>query len=299
MDAVSPARTRAGPPPLVYVYLAAIVLSWALNWPLMKLAIGEVPPLTFVLLRLVGGLALIAPALLATGRGILPARGERLTLFWVGQLQVAGFLILSIIGLSIVPAGRAIVLAYTMPLWAIPIGRFLWPEPVGRAQIAGAAIGFVGLMLFMDPRLIDWGDLPMLGGNALLIVAAILWAFGSCLYRQHTWRSPFWVQTFWQLAVSVVPVTTIVIIAGAGPVHWSLGVVAILIYNSLVTTALGYFLWAKVLSMMPAATAGQVLTLTPIGGFVLSTVLFGGAVTLDVAISIALIVAGIFVTLRR
>jgi hypothetical protein len=51
--------------------------------------------------------------------------------------------------------------------------------------------------------------------------------------------------------------------------------------------------------MMPAATAGQVLTLTPIGGFVLSTALFGGSVTIDVTASIVLIVAGIFVTLRR
>jgi drug/metabolite transporter (DMT)-like permease len=51
--------------------------------------------------------------------------------------------------------------------------------------------------------------------------------------------------------------------------------------------------------MMPAAMAGQVLTLTPIGGFVLSTLIFGGVVTADVALSIALIVGGILVTLRR
>jgi hypothetical protein len=51
--------------------------------------------------------------------------------------------------------------------------------------------------------------------------------------------------------------------------------------------------------MMPAAMAGQVLTLTPIGGFVLSTLIFGGKVTADVALSIALIVGGILVTLRR
>ena len=75
--------------------------------------------------------------------------------------------------------------------------------------------------------------------------------------------------------------------------------VAILAYNCIVTTALGYFLWGKVLSMMPAATAGQVLMLTPIGGFVLSTLIFGGAVTADVLLSVALIVGGIFVTLRR
>jgi len=66
-----------------------------------------VPPLVFVLLRLIGSLALIAPALAATGQPLLPVRGERLSLFWVGQLQVAGFLICGIIGLSIVPAAAA------------------------------------------------------------------------------------------------------------------------------------------------------------------------------------------------
>jgi drug/metabolite transporter (DMT)-like permease len=105
----------------------------------MKLALREAPPLVFVLFRLVGSLILIAPTLLATRQPLLPARGERLTLFWVGQLQIAGFLICSIIGLAILPAGRAIVLAYTMPLWAIPIGLFLWPEPLDRAQLIGSA----------------------------------------------------------------------------------------------------------------------------------------------------------------
>jgi hypothetical protein len=51
--------------------------------------------------------------------------------------------------------------------------------------------------------------------------------------------------------------------------------------------------------MMPAAVAGQVLALlTPIGGFLLSTLIFGGAVTGDVVPSIVLIVAGIILTLR-
>lgn len=81
--------------------------------------------------------------------------------------------------------------------------------------------------------------------------------------------------------------------------HWSLRLVAILAYNCIVTTALGYFLWNKVLSMMPAAVAGQVLTLTPIGGFVLSTLIFGGEMTADVVVSIVLIISGILVTLRR
>ena len=303
-------RSSAGPAPgvsrpahhvplIAYAYLAIIVLTWAGNWPLMKLALSQVPPLKFVLLRLIGGLGLIAPALLVARQPLMPCRGERLTLFWVGELQVAGFLICSIIGLSILPAGRAIVLAYTMPLWAIPIGIFIWPEPHRRAQLIGAAIGFAGLLLFMNPGLVDWGNPRILGGNAMLLLAAICWALGSCLYRRHKLRSPFWVQTFWQLAVSVPPVAAIVAVSAPGPIHWSPLLVAIVLYNCVVTTALGYFFWGKVLSLMPAATAGQVLTLTPVGGFLLSLAMFGGSLSGDVLVSIGLIVAGIFVTLRR
>jgi drug/metabolite transporter (DMT)-like permease len=149
------------------------------------------PPLLFVLFRLTGSLVLIAPLLAATKQPLLPARGERWGLFWVGALQVAGFLIFSIIGLAMMSAGRAIVLAYTMSLWAIPIGLLLWPEPLGRNQFAGVAIGFAGLILFMNPRLVDWGDRRVLAGNGLLLAAAIAWALGSCLYRRRAWRSSF------------------------------------------------------------------------------------------------------------
>src|SRR5215472_12707971 len=108
----------------------------------MKLALADAPPLAFVSLRLVGTLGLLVPAMLAARVPLVPEAGERWPLFWVGQLQVAGFLIGGIIGLAILPPGRAIVLAYTMPLWAIPIGRWLWPERLSRGQIAGAVLGF-------------------------------------------------------------------------------------------------------------------------------------------------------------
>jgi drug/metabolite transporter (DMT)-like permease len=291
---------RRGTPPVVYFYLGVIILSWAANWPMMKLALGDAPPLIFVSLRLIGTVALMVPAMAALRVPLLPASGERMPLFWVGQLQVAGFLLCGIIGLQLVPAGRAVVLAYTMPLWALPIGVFLWREPLSRNQLAGAALGFAGLVMFMNPALVDWRDWRALLGNALLILAAICWALGSCLYRRHLWRTPFWTQTLWQLVVSVPPVIVLALPAEAGqPVHWTPGLVAILAYNWVVTTALGYFLWSKVLTAMSAAVAGQVLALTPVGGYLLSLALFGGTFSVSIAISIALIVGGIVLTLRR
>ena len=294
-----PAAAAAPRPPIVYLYLAVIVISWGGNWPMMKLALADAPPITFVLLRLAGTLAVMAPLLIALGAPFVPVRGERLGLFLVGQLQIAGFLICSIIGLSIVPAGRAIVLGYTMPLWAIPIEAWLGMEKLRRLQIAGAALGFAGLFLFMNPGLVDWGNWRILAGNAVLLLAAICWAAGSLLYRRRAWRSAFWTQTFWQLAVSAALIAAVALPeALAAPVHWTAGLAAIPAYNWIITTALGYFLWNKVLSVMSAGAAGQVMALTPIGGFLLATAIFGGTVTSDVIFSIALIVGGIILTLR-
>jgi drug/metabolite transporter (DMT)-like permease len=294
----SPAGRR-GPPSIVYLYLAIIVVTWAANWPLMKLALADAPPLVFVLLRLIGTVVLMAPALYMMRVPLLPLPGERLGLFWVGQFQVTAFLLFAIIGLSIEAAGRAIVLAYTFSLWAIPVGLLLGVERLGRFHVVGAAIGFAGLMLFMNPGLVDWTNGRALLGNAFLLLSAMTWAFGSCLYRRRVWRTPFWTQTFWQLLVSAPVVVAFALPQiGSEPVHWSASFVAILAYNWIVTTALGYFLWAIVLSAMSAAVAGQVLALTPVGGFLISAALFGEAVTADVVIAIALIVAGIILTLR-
>jgi drug/metabolite transporter (DMT)-like permease len=287
------------PSGLTYFYLAIMLVVWASNWPLMKLALADAPPLMFVFVRLIGTVAALAPVLLATHEPVWPVRGERLGLAWVGLLQVAGFLICGIIGLAIVPAGRAIVLAFTMPLWAIPIGLWLWREPIGRWQLAGAVLGFIGLVLFMNPGLVDWRDGRVLAGNGLLILAAICWALGSCLYRRRSWRTPFWTQTFWQMVASTIPAAAVAVSASGGPIHWTTGLIAIVAYNCIVANALGYFLWGKVLAVMPAAVAGQVLALTPIGGFLLSALIFGGAVTIDIIFSIALIVAGISLSLRK
>ena len=68
--------------------------------------------------------------------------------------------------------------------------------------------------------------------------------------------------------------------------------------RSEIITEVGVIRGSKVLTMMPAAVAGQALALPSSGGFLLSTLIFGGAVTGDVVLSIVLIVAGIILTLR-
>ena len=298
---MSELKTVTGATPrLAYVYLGVMVASWAANWPLMRLALAHAGPMVFVSLRMAGSVAFLAPLLVVLRRPLLPVARERLALFWIGLFQVTGFVVFSIIGLVIVAPGRAIVLAYTMPLWAIPISLALTREMPAASKLAGAAIGFAGLVVFMNPALVDWADPREVAGNLLLLLAAICWALGSCLYGRRLWRSDFWTQTFWQLAAGAVTIVVpAIVLEPDWSVRWTPGFTAILIYNWTVTTALGYFLWNKVLAVMSPAVAGQVLTLTPICGFLLSALIFGGAITVDIVGGILLIAAGLVLTLRR
>ena len=290
----------ASPPRLAYVYLGVMVATWAANWPLMRLALAHAEPMVFVSLRMAGSVAFLAPLLVVLRRPLLPVARERLALFWIGLFQVTGFIVFSIIGLAIVAPGRAIVLAYTMPLWAIPISLALTREMPAASKLAGAAVGFAGLVVFMNPALVDWTDPREVAGNLLLLLAAICWALGSCLYGRRLWRSDFWAQTFWQLAMGAVTIVVpAIVLEPDWSVRWTPGFSAILVYNWTVTTALGYFLWNKVLAVMSPAVAGQVLTLTPICGFLLSALIFGGAITVDIVAGILLIAAGLVLTLRR
>jgi|GEM_PF-727183 len=290
---------RLATPPCAYLYLGVMVATWAGNWPLMRLALAHTEPVVFASLRMAGSIAILAPILAVLRRPLLPVPTERLALFWVGLFQVTGFLIFSIIGLAIVAPGRAIVLAYTMPLWVVILGPGWSREVMSPSKLAGATVGFAGLIVFMNPALVDWTDLREVAGNLFLLLAAICWAIGSCLYGRRPWQSSFWAQTFWQLAVGAF--TIVVPAAVLEPdwsVQWTPGFVAILAYNWIVTTALGYYLWNKVLAVMSPAVAGQVLTLTPISGFLLSTWIFGGAITLDIVAGILLIATGLVLTLR-
>ena len=66
------------PSGLTYLYLAIMLVIWASNWPLMKLALADAPPLMFVFARLIGTLAVLVPVLLGpTSRcGLRAASGS-------------------------------------------------------------------------------------------------------------------------------------------------------------------------------------------------------------------------------
>jgi drug/metabolite transporter (DMT)-like permease len=279
--------------------LAGIVVVWAANWLLIKRILGDIGPLDFTALRLLGA-ALVIGALSPVFRSaLLPPVRERAALALIGVLQIGGVLGLAAIGLQYVAAGRAAVLTYTLQLWALPLGWLIAGDRPGPLATAGGMLAFVGLVVFFNPALVDWTDERALFGNGLLIAAAVLWALGASLYRRRLWRSSFWTQTFWQLLAGGVAVGVAALLLEAGrPVQWTPAVLGVLVFNWFVGTALSYWWWGQVLAVMPAARAGQIVSLVPIVALLGSAAVAGERLTADVAASVALIGCGIVLTLR-
>lgn len=284
---------------LAYLQLALVVVLWGSNWPFMKVALADIAPLSFTALRLVGTTLILMVLSPLMGFPLLPVRGERLSIGGIGILQAGLFMVLTNFGLQFVPPGRAAVLAYTMQMWALPLGILLLGERPTLRKLLGALLTFAGVLAFFNPALIDWTDHEALFGYGLVIAASFSWALGATLFRRRVWRTPFWTQTFWQLAASMVFVAPLPVIAGDGSqINWSPTLLVILAYNWLAATGAGYFLWGRALVAMPASQAGQFVTLVPVTALGLSVVLTGEPITLGVLASAALIATGIMITAR-
>ena len=120
-----PAAGRvAGAPlaPAAVVLLIALTITWGLNWPMMKLALAEVPPWTFrTLCLMVGGSICLALAR-ASGGPIGIAKERLPALALVSLFNITGWHLFSAYAVLLTGAGRAAIIGYTMPLWASLLG---------------------------------------------------------------------------------------------------------------------------------------------------------------------------------
>jgi drug/metabolite transporter (DMT)-like permease len=276
------------------------IFAWGANYPLMKLAISDIPPLMFTACRLWGAVVVLGAVAFASGRApLLPFPEERVDLAVVGLLQIGAMLGLTIIGLNRVPAGRTALLVYTMPLWAVPLGRLILGEKIHRRKLIGVVVGMVGIMYFFNPLVIDWNRKGTVVGCGLILSGSIAWAWGACLYRRKRWRSSVITQTSWQLLIASIPIAVLGFATeNTSAIDPSLQLVAILVYNWVIATALAMWCWNRVLAVMIVSTAGQFLLFTPLVGFLLSVMFLGETAPKALLVSAFLILIGLWITVR-
>jgi drug/metabolite transporter (DMT)-like permease len=252
-------------PPSTWLLVLALSLGWGVNWPLMKIALAEMPVWTFRSVCVwAAAIGLFAIAR-ADGQPLLPPSREWGRLTANALANVTFWNILVAYGLMLLPAGRAVILAYTMPLWAVLLSAVVLNEPLTRRRLAGVALGMGGMGLLIGDELALLRSAPM--GALLVIGAAIAWAIGTVLVKRYPVNLPIASFTAWQLLIGGAPMVLGALAFETGalrPLSWP-GSLAVA-YNVIVAFVICYWIWYKIVSLVPAGVSALGTLLIPVVG---------------------------------
>jgi drug/metabolite transporter (DMT)-like permease len=274
--------------------LMVVVLAWGSMWPVNKALLAYMTPIWSVALRTyISTLTLFAISLFLTGLAYPPRRDLPVLISMV-VLHMVAFTILSQMALQWVPAGRSAVLAYTSVLWA-PIGAAVFlGETLSKRRMLGLGLGILGLIAIFNPFTFHWGDPSAVAGNALLLLAAMLWAASIVHNRGHLWRATPFQLAPWQALLAAVLLTLAAwSIEGLPRVSWNWHSVLLLLFAGIPGTALAYWAAAVSSSELPASTTSLGLLATPAVSVAVALVLLGEVPTFPLLLALGLLIGGI------
>ena len=155
---------------LVDAGLLLVVLMWALTFSWFKVAWRQVDPVAFTAVRF-GVMVVVAAAVLLLSRDRVPLRRADLpTMVASGLSGYFAYQLLFILGLDRTTAVASAILISTHPIFSVMFGWLLGRERPTRGQVAGIALAFAGVAVFL--RAWDalgsatWGDLLSLAAAA-------------------------------------------------------------------------------------------------------------------------------------
>jgi len=142
--------------------LALLILSWAISWPLIKVGVATVPPIWYACFRYwIAALCLFVLVALRH-EGAVPPRADWPLIAVSGVCQMAAYSALTAFALTILPPGRASVLAFSTPIWVVPLAALWLHERAAPAALLGMGLGLIGVLAIAAPSV-------HLGGRPLII----------------------------------------------------------------------------------------------------------------------------------
>ena len=255
--------------------LIGLTLVWGFNWTAMKVALSEVAPWTFRTLCLGAGSAVLFAVMRAGRQPLAVPKGQWPRLMLLAFLTITCWNMLVAFGVTMIPSGRAAILAYTMPAWAIPLSVWLLRERVSGRKLAGLMLGIAGMALLLGERVVEIGRAPV--GSLLVLGAAFTWALGTVLQKRYPVQMPVGPYTAWIMLLGGAP-----IFAGALAFDdftrlrevslWAgLGVA----YNVLLAFAWAHWAWITLATSVSVTVFSLSMLMVPVVG-VISGMLFLG-----------------------
>ena len=264
-------------------------LAWGFNWVAGRIILTALPPWTMRMVGIgLGTLTLFAAAAIWRVRLTVP-RAEAVKILIAGFFNVAVFNVCSAYAQVYGTTSRAIVIAYSMPIWAALLARVVLKEKLSAVKLVALALCTAGLTILIWP--LARRGVPL--GALLALGCAWSWATGTIYLKWADIRAPTLAAAAWQLLFGWLMLATGMLYFEGLPQLWPLPapIIGWIAYNGLIGMGMAYFLWFVVVDRLPASTATLGALLTPVVGVIGSAVVVGERPDIFDIIGFALIFA--------
>jgi len=260
----------AGTAKLLVVLLA---FAWGFNWIAAMVALHEVPPwsLRFVGVT-IGAVTLFAAALL-TGHDLRVPRRQRLHIMVAGFFNIAAFNILSAFAQLSGPTSRAVIITYSMPIWATVLGRLVLGERLNAIGMLAFGLCVAGLTTLVWPQFA--AGLPPSVFYSL--GCALSWALATVYMKWVKVTVEPLANAAWQMLFGWVLIGIGMLLFDHYPRLWPIHTESMLaiLYIGVFGVGLAHFLWWAIVGRLPTITASIGALLVPVIGVTASTIFLG------------------------
>jgi drug/metabolite transporter (DMT)-like permease len=282
---------------------AIAIAFWGLSFILIKVAVGEISPVTLIVLRFMTG-SLILFVITGFQGGITELRLSDLpAMALLGLIGVSLQQMLQVSGQVSADAGVAAFLASSAPAFIVLFGALFLRERIGLWQGVGVLLASFGAALVSSG-----GNLSLLlsgrfdqPGNLLVLLSAVVWASFSILNRYIVRDRPPTLIAAGMMAFGTLFVLP-VFLAQSGwkelsRVSGSVWVAIFLL--AVFCTALAYMLYAHALTLAPVSRLAAIQTIEPLIAVGVAALVLGEVITPALAMGGSAILLGIYLAERN
>ena len=248
--------------------IALLSLTWGLNWPVLKLGVTELEPLTFRASTLgFAGLGLLLVSKLS-GESIRIDRALWPRVIVLSLFNITGWSALIVFGVHQVPAGRSAILAYTLPIWSLLFSLWLLHEPLSPRKILGLVLGVGGMVVLLGEEVVNVQRAPL--GALMIIGAAISWGFGTVLLRRWAMPTSQTTLTGWMMLIGWIPIllATPLVDPHAASSLATMNRTAwfAVLYNIFISGSIANWVWFRMARTLPVAVSSLSSLPVPVVG---------------------------------
>ncbi len=272
----------------------AMCVIWGIPYFLIRIAVGEIPPIMLVFARTAIGALILVPIALSRG-GFRALRGKWIPLLAFAAAEIGGPWILLSSAEQHISSSLAGLLVSSVPLLGILVAPLFGNrESIGPLGIAGLGVGLVGVAAIVGL------DLQASDATAFIemAVVAVGYAIGPAVLRRFLSGTPAVAVNGFALAACAIVYAPFAILnwpsaVPSAPVLVSVGVLAV------VCTAVAFLLFFALIERIGPVRATVITYVNPAVAAVVGIAVLHETFTLGMGIGFALVLAGSVLATRR